>query len=557
MFPSNIQGLPTWYQVRANGEGYYARKDVIDVMVTFNEATVAEDIHKVRPGGIILHDNSTSLPEELIRDDVSFFGVPANVLIKDLVKAGPLRIKQRNMVYVGALAALFGIELSVIGEVLTDTFGSKPHVIESNQACIQAGYDYVREQGYSHGVGGLEPIEDGNKGKIVTEGNTACALGAIFGGVTVVSWYPITPSTSLADALEHYLPRLRMDEDKKPTFAVIQAEDEIAAAGMVVGAGWSGARAMTTTSGPGLSLMNEMVGLSYFGEVPSVFFIVQRGGPSTGLPTRTQQSDLLSMYYCSHGDTRHVVLLPHDMGSCFELSRISFNLAEKFQSPVFVATDLDLGMNLWSSPPMEMGSEPIERGKVLTAQDLQKREMQFQRFLDEDGDGVASRTIPGTPMDSAGYFTSGALQDAAGKRSEDNEVYKKTLDRLRLKFETARSEVPKPIIETNTQAKAGIISFGSSYESTREARDRLTHADYPTDHLLLRALPLTKEVEEFLRSHETIYLVEQNRDGQMQAILRDEWPELSLKVKSVRVYDGLPITAGEIVHIINRYRELN
>jgi len=557
MFPSNIQGLPTWYQVRANGDGYCARKDVIDVMVTFNEATVQEDIHKVRSGGIILYDNTTPFPEELIRDGVTYFGIPANLLVKDKVKAGPLRIKQRNMIYVGALAALFGIEMSVIAEVLNDTFGNKPQVIESNQACIQSGYDYVKEHNYTHDVGTLEPIPNGNRNKIITEGNTACALGSIFGGVTVVSWYPITPSTSLADAVEHYLPKLRMGTDGKPTFAVIQAEDEIASAGMVVGAGWAGARAMTTTSGPGLSLMNEMVGLSYFGEVPAVFIIVQRGGPSTGLPTRTQQADLLSMYNCSHGDTKHPVLIPHDMCSCFEMSQVSFNLAERLQSPVFVATDLDLGMNLWSSPPFQMDQKPIHRGNVLSSDELRQKQGEFLRFFDEDGDGVASRTIPGNSCDNAGYFTSGALQDSAGKRSEDNLVYKETLDRLRQKLETARDEIPPPIIETSPDANTGIISFGSSYEAVREARDRMSHTGLPTNHLLLRALPLRKEVEEFIKSNSIIYLVEQNRDGQMMSIFRDEYPELCTKICSVRIYDGLPVSAGEVVDIINRFRELN
>jgi 2-oxoglutarate ferredoxin oxidoreductase subunit alpha len=557
MFPSNIQGLPTWYQVRANSDGYGGRKDVIDVMVAFNETTIAEDVHKVRPGGVLIYDNSTEIPEDLKRDDLTCIGVPAVNLIKEKVKAGPLRIKQRNMVYVGVIAQLFGIDLSVVGEVLADTFGKKPQVIESNQACIQAGYDYVEQQNFSQEVARLESIENGNLGKIITEGNTASALGAVYGGATVVAWYPITPSTSLADAMEHYLPRLRLDADKKATFAVIQAEDEIAAAGMVVGAGWAGSRSMTTTSGPGLSLMNEMIGLAYFGEVPSVFFIVQRGGPSTGLPTRTQQSDLISMYYCSHGDTRHIVLLPHDMRSSFELGQKSFNLAEKFQTPVFVASDLDLGMNLWTSEPFEFCNEPIHRGKVLNEQDLRNKGEQFQRFLDEDGDGIASRTIPGNSLDSAGYFTSGALQDSAGKRSEDNEVYRQNLDRLKLKLETARREVPRPVIESTPGVSAGVISFGSSFESTREARDRLTSSGYPTDHLLLRALPLGEEVKKFIEDHDVVYLVEQNRDGQMLSILLSEWPELNTRLRSVRIYDGLPVAAGEIVHCINRYRELH
>ena len=554
MFPSNIQGLPTWYQIRANADGYLGRKDVIDVMVMFNDDTADKDIYRVRDGGLILYDDSKPLPDRLKRGGVQYLGVPANGLVQKHVEAGPLRAKQRNMVYVGALACLFGIDMETIRAVLSDTFGNKPAVIESNLLCIELGYNHMRDNGSSQSIAMLEEIPDGNEGKIVTEGNTACALGAVYGGVTFVAWYPITPSSSLAEALERYLPRLRKDEDGKATYAVIQAEDEISATNMVAGAGWMGARAMTSTSGPGLSLMNETIGLQYFAEIPGVYFIIQRGGPSTGLPTRTQQADIHLMHLASHGDTRHIVLIPHDMKSCFDLGRRSFDLADRFQTPVFVMMDLDLGMNLWGSDPLELVQEPFDRGKVLSADDIEKQGG-FGRYRDVDGDGVPQRTIPGNRHPQAAYFARGSGHDAEARYSEDEKDYKETLDRLRLKHETARSFVPKPWVESRPGASAGVVCFGSSYEAVREARDRLRGAGVETDHLLLRALPLTGEVREFMESHEVVYLMEQNRDAQMAAIFKEEYPEFATRIVSVLIYDGLPATAGEIVRQIREHRE--
>jgi 2-oxoglutarate ferredoxin oxidoreductase subunit alpha len=550
MFPSNIQGLPTWYQIRASADGYLSRKDVIDVMVMFNDATTAKDIYRVRDGGLILYDDSTPLPAGLKRDGVQYLGVPANKLVAKLVPASPLRAKQRNMVYVGALGYLFGIDMEVIKAVLEDTFGKKPAVIESNLVCIDAGYQYMKEQGFKQNIARLELIPNGNRGKIITEGNTACALGAIYGGASLIAWYPITPSSSLAEAIEHYLPRLRKPIDGKRAYAIVQAEDEIAAAGMVVGGGWAGARSMTSTSGPGLSLMNETIGLAYYAEIPSVFFIIQRGGPSTGLPTRTQQADISLMYLASHGDTRHIILIPHDMNSCFDLSRRSFDIADRFQTPVFIAMDLDLGMNLWPSEPLKLQKEPFDLGKRLSAEQLEewaKAGKKFRRYFDQDGDGIPYRTVPGNQHRMASYFTRGSGHDADARYSEDEHDYKYILDRLRKKFETARNHLPKPIIEMNKGVKTGIICYGSSYEPVREARDRLRAAGLKTNHLLLRALPLTREVRDFLAEHDTIYLVEQNRDAQMAGIIKEEYPELGAKISSVLVYDGLPITAGEVV----------
>jgi 2-oxoglutarate ferredoxin oxidoreductase subunit alpha len=553
MFPSNIQGLPTWYQIRANADGYLSRKDVIDVMVMFNDATAGKDIYRVRDGGLILYDDSTPLAANLKREGVQYIGFPANKLVAKLVPASPLRAKQRNMVYVGALAYLFGIDMSVIKSVLEDTFGKKPAVIESNLICIDAGYQYCKEQNFKQNIARLESIPDGNKGKIITEGNTAAALGAIYGGASVICWYPITPSSSLAEAMEYYLPRLRKTKDGKKAYAIVQAEDEIASAGMVVGAGWAGARAMTSTSGPGVSLMNETIGLAYYAEIPSVFFIIQRGGPSTGLPTRTQQSDISLMYNASHGDTRHIILIPHDMNSSFDFARQSFNYADRFQTPVFVAMDLDLGMNLWSSDPLKLNQEPFDYGKRLSAEQLEewtKAGKKFRRYFDQDGDGIPYRTVPGNPHRVASYFTRGSGHDADARYSEDEHDYKYILDRLRKKFDTARKFVPKPIVERERGVKTGIVCYGSSYEPVREARDRLKARGLRTNHMLIRALPLTSEVRDFFAEHDTIYFVEQNRDGQMAAILKDEWPELGTKIVSVLIYNGLPATPLEVVNQI-------
>jgi 2-oxoglutarate/2-oxoacid ferredoxin oxidoreductase subunit alpha len=553
MFPSNIQGLPTWYQIRASADGYLSRKDVIDIMVMFNDTTAAKDIHRVRDGGLILYDSSNALPATIKRDGVQFIGVPANKLVAKLVPASPLRAKQRNMVYVGALAYLFGIDMDVIKSVLEDTFGRKPAVIESNLICIDAGYQYLKEKGIVQNVARLEPIPDGNKGKIITEGNTAAAIGAIYGGASVICWYPITPSSSLAESMEHYLPRLRKPKDGKKTYAIVQAEDEIASVSMVVGAGWAGARAMTSTSGPGVSLMNESIGLAYYAEIPCVFFIIQRGGPSTGLPTRTQQADISLMYGASHGDTRHIILIPHDMNSCFDFARRSFDFADRFQTPVFIAMDLDIGMNLWPSEPLKLNQEPFDLGKRLSAQDLDewtKAGKRFRRYFDQDDDGIPYRTVPGNQHRLASYFTRGSGHDADAKYSEDEHDYKYILDRLKKKFDTARKFVPKPIVEKDKNVKTGIICYGSSYEPVREARDRLKARGLRTNHMLLRALPLTSEVRDFLSEHDTIYLVEQNRDAQIAAIMKDEMPDLGSKIVSILIYNGLPATPGEVVRQI-------
>ncbi|MCZ6728552.1 MAG: 2-oxoacid:acceptor oxidoreductase subunit alpha [SAR324 cluster bacterium] len=554
LFPSNIQGLPTWYYIRASGEGYLARKDDIDVMVIFNEATAAEDVEKVREGGLVIYDDSGPLPEELKRPQLQYLGVPAWNLVKEHIKSPQLRAKQRNMIYVGALAQLFGIPLEVTKEVLTDVFGSKPAVVDANYLCIELGYKHMEASGASQDIARLEAMPGGNDNKIMTEGNTAAALGAIFGGATVVAWYPITPSSSLVEEMIARIHKYRTDEHGRHRYAIVQAEDELASVAMVVGAGWAGARAMTSTAGPGLSLMQEGIGLAYIAEVPGVFMIVQRGGPSTGLPTRTQQADITLMHQGSHGDTRHIVLIPHDNASVFDMSCRSFDFADQFQTPVFLMLDLDLGMNQALSEPFKMPAEPIQRGKLLDKEALEALEAQggkFRRYFDVDGDGIPQRTIPGTDHPGASYFARGSGHNEDAVYSENSEVYKKLQDRLRKKYETARSAVPKPLIENSTGAKEGLISFGSSYEPVREARDRLSASGRLTDHLLLRALPLTEEVREFIAHHDIVYLIEQNRDGQMTQIVRDDYPDLAARVQSICIYDGMPLAAGEIVQLIN------
>jgi 2-oxoglutarate ferredoxin oxidoreductase subunit alpha len=550
LFPSNIQGLPTWYQIRVSGQGYLARKDVIDVMVIFNERTAAKDVEQVRPGGLVLYDDSTPLPPSRRRDGLTYVGVPAWNLVRERIKVTQLRAKQRNMIYVGALAQLFGIPLEILREVLADTFGNKPVVIESNLLCIELGFRHMEESGSRQELCRLEPVPGGNKTRIMAEGNTAAALGAIFGGATVVTWYPITPSSSLVEEMIAQIPQYRTDPAGKKRYAIIQAEDELASAAMMIGAGFCGARAMTSTSGPGLSLMQESVGLAYFVEVPCVFFIVQRGGPSTGLPTRTQQADITMMHQGSHGDTRHLVLIPHDNASAFEMAWRAFDYAERFQTPVFVMMDLDLGMNLNISEPFAYPGQPFDRGKLLTVEALEAQGGRFRRYLDVDGDGIPQRTVPGLEHPGAAYFARGSGHDVDASYSEDNRVYKELLDRLRRKYETARDLMPQPILRNGAGGNAGVISFGSSFQPTCEALDRLAAAGKPMDHLMLRALPVNGEVRDFLAGHERVHLVEQNRDAQMTQILRDEFPEFAARIHPVLIYDGLPATAGEIVQLI-------
>ncbi len=549
LFPSNIQGLPTWYNIRLSKEGYLARREAVEIMVCMNGATVAEDMASVAPNGIILYDDA--LPIAAKRADVKYYGMP----IKELVKAADLPFALRdyiaNMIYVGVVAYLLEIEMDEIQAALEWNFQGKPKPIAMNWGMVQSAYQWATDNLVNDQPYRVERMSGFNEGKVMIDGNTAAGLGALYGGVTFVSWYPITPSSSLADAINSYAPDLRKDpETGKATYAVIQAEDELAAIGMVLGASWAGARAMTATSGPGISLMSEFGGMAYFAEIPAVIWDIQRMGPSTGLPTRTGQGDIMAAYYLGHGDTNHVVLFPATPKECFEMAGTAFDLAERLQTLVFVLSDLDLGMNLWISDQFDYPEAPADRGKVLTAEDLRARGGKWGRYLDEDGDGIPYRTIPGTEHPLAGYFTRGTGHNEYAYYSERSEDWEKNLFRLRRKFDTARTLVPAPIIEEVAAARIGIISLGSNDPSVQEARDRLHTAGVETSYLRLRALPIDQTVRNFIANYDKVYVIENNFDGQLHKILLTEIPEHAMQLVSVAKCDGLPLSARFITESI-------
>jgi len=552
LFPSNIAGLPTWFTIRVNEDGYVARKRRNDVLVAMNPETSVADISAMGPGSIVVV--SEGVPAPRIPEDRTVYKVPFDKLVQPLVADAKLRKLVVNMVYVGVVSHLLGIDFEEVDRSLTAQLGRKPKALDMNRAAVKVGAEYAAQN--------LKPapfrVERRNKteGKILIEGNQAGALGAMFGGVTFLSWYPITPSSSLAESLQAYLDRYRRDpKTGEATFAVVQAEDEIAAIGMVLGASWTGARAMTTTSGPGLSLMTEFTGFAYYAEVPAVIWDIQRVGPSTGLPTRTSQADLLSVAFLSHGDTKHVILLPATVEDCYTFGMNAFDLAERLQAPVFVLSDLDIGMNVWMSEPFRYPDKPWDRGKVLGQEELAKLS-KFERYRDLDGDGIPYRTLPGTDHPLAGYFTRGSGHDERAFYTEDPETYKRVMDRLAAKYETARTLVPPPVIERTKGAEIGILGFGSSHWAIVEARDQLAGEGLSTSYLLLKALPFTKDVKSFLESMKLVYVVEQNRDAQMKALLTMEYPELATKLRSILHYDGLPIDAQSIVdQVKERERE--
>ncbi|MFN2139398.1 MAG: 2-oxoacid:acceptor oxidoreductase subunit alpha [Candidatus Promineifilaceae bacterium] len=546
IFPSNIQGLPTWYIIRASGDGYIARKEISEILVAFNLATVHEDINNLPPGGVcIYNDDWRSIPQ---RDDITYYPIPVNEFVMHTGMKGKLKDYIANMVYVGALAQLLGITLESIDEALNFHFNGRRKLVDSNMAVVTEAYNWAADNLTKTDPYRVEPMDETN-GMIMMTGNEAAALGAVYGGVTVAAWYPITPSTSVVDALNTYLPRLRTDpETGRKTYAVIQAEDELAAIGMLLGAGWAGARAMTATSGPGISLMSEFAGLGYFAEIPAVIWDIQRVGPSTGLPTRTGQGDITFVYTLGHGDTKNVILLPSSIKECFDFGVLSFNLADQLQTPIFVLSDLDLGMNNWMSEPFEYPQEPINRGKILTAEDV--AEKGFARYKDIDGDGVAYRTLPGNEHPQSAYFTRGTGHNERAVYSEKPEDWVQNMDRILRKFETARTLVPGPIIDEVEGAEIGIIAFGTTNYAVEEARDRLAGDGTATSYCRLRALPINEEVAAFVEAHERVYVVELNRDGQMHNILITEMPEMATKLKSVAYLDGMPLTARRVVEAI-------
>ncbi|WP_367391618.1 2-oxoacid:acceptor oxidoreductase subunit alpha [Lewinella sp. LCG006] len=547
IFPSNIQGLPTWYEVRASEKGYLGRRDGVDVMVCVNPQSMAKDVACVRPGGYFMYDNTKKLPEQFLREDIHYIGVPMMQLSIDAYKDARQRQLFKNIIYVGALSLLLDIEFKVLEDMLADLFAGKEKLIPLNIQALELGRNYVREH-YEYPL----PIRLERRDKvgdhIMIDGNTACGLGAIYAGATVVAWYPITPSTSVAQAFEQYANQLRIDPvTGKKKFAIIQAEDELAAMGMVIGASWNGARSFTATSGPGVSLMNEFIGLAYFAEIPVVLINVQRGGPSTGMPTRTQQADILSTAYASHGDTKHVLLLPCNPKECFEMTADAFDLADRLQTPVMVMTDLDLGMNDHLSPPLAWDdSRQYDRGKVLTAEDLEKVE-EFGRYLDVDGDGIPYRTFPGTHPTKGSFFTRGTSKNEYARYTEDGADYVRNVDRLLKKWDTAKRYVPAAeFYQEGKQSDAGMIFFGTTTYAALETMDQLIEDGMPIDAMRLKAFPFGPEVEQFIEEHEKIFVIEQNRDGQMRKLLINELETHPRKLVPVLNYDGMPITAAKI-----------
>jgi 2-oxoglutarate ferredoxin oxidoreductase subunit alpha len=551
LFPSNIQGLPTWFTIRASKKSYVARKKEVDLLVAMNPQTAREDVATLRSGASVVFERSLGL--EKTRDDVVFYPVPFADLAKDVVEDTRLRKLLANMLYVGVVGYLLDIDKKEIQSAIEKQFQGKAKAVGLNVRAVDVGFEYAAQHFAPSETLRVEPMGS-TSGKILVDGNAAAALGAMFAGVTVVTWYPITPSSSLVEQLIDYLKAYRIDEEtRKATFAVVQAEDELAAIGMVLGASWAGARAMTSTSGPGISLMSEFVGLGYYAEIPAVIWNVQRVGPSTGLPTRTAQGDVLSTHVLSHGDTKHILLFPSSVSECFEFAGVAFDLAERFQTPVFAMSDLDLGMNVWMSDPFTYPEGPIDRGKVLGVAELEKIGS-FGRYRDVDGDGIPYRTLPGTNHPLAAYFTRGSGHTAEAEYSERADDYVKNLDRLARKYETARAHVPEPVRRDEAGAEVGIIAYGTTHWAIVECQDQLREeSDLKTSYLRLRALPLNGDLTDFVERHERVYVVEQNRDAQMLQLLRMELasrPDLLGKLRSVLHYSGLPIDARFVTNQI-------
>ncbi|HEV2470896.1 MAG TPA: 2-oxoacid:acceptor oxidoreductase subunit alpha [Candidatus Sulfotelmatobacter sp.] len=544
MFPSNIAGLPTWYTIRANKNGYIGRKKEIDFLVAMNPETATEDVMSLAPGASVLYDDPLALHK--LRNDLVFYSVPYDKIVAQVCPEAKLRKLVKNMVYVGVVAFLLTIDMNEVEKAIRKQFAKKVKAANLNLAAAQAGFEYAKANLEKRGAFYIERMNK-TAGKIIIDGNSAAALGCMFAGCTVVTWYPITPSSSLVETMIEYMKEYRIGPDGKATFAIVQAEDELAAIGMVIGAGWAGARSMTATAGPGISLMSEFAGLGYYVEVPGVIWDIQRVGPSTGLPTRTSQGDILSTAFLSHGDTKHIMLIPCSVDECFSMATEAFNLAEQFQTLVFVMSDLDLGMNNWMSDPFQYPTTPIKRGKVLSKEDLD-RLGGFARYKDVDGDGIGYRTLPGTQHPAAAYFARGSGHNEKAQYSERADDFENNMERLNRKFETARSFVPRPEITKGNNAKIGIIGYGTSHWGITESRDQLRDEyKIETDYLRLRAYPFTREVHEFIEQHEHIYVVEQNRDAQMLSLLKlDVKPELITRLRSIAHITGLPLDARSI-----------
>jgi len=552
LFPSNIAGLPTWFQIRANHRGYGARKHDVDLMICMNAETAREDVAKLKPSAICIYDEPLKLSE--LRNDLGFFPVPFQQLVAASCPEPKLQKLVKNMIYVGVAARMLGIDMDEVRKAISRQLKGKEKAIELNGGAAQAGFDWADQNIPDQDR--LRIIRDNKtEGQLIIDGNSACALGAMFAGVTVVAWYPITPSSSLVETLAEYAKEYRVDPTTgKSTLAIVQMEDELASAGAIIGAGWAGARSMTTTSGPGISLMSEFIGLGYFAECPAVFVDVTRMGPSTGLPTRTSQGDVEICAKCSHGDTYPICLYPGNMEECFEFTYQAFDLAERYQTPVFVVTDLDLGMQNWATKPFTYPEGKFDRGKVLDEQQL-KEIQDWGRYKDVDGDGICYRTLAGTPGGKGAYFTRGTGHSVNALYSEKPEDWKSNIDRLRRKFDTARTSVPPPILRS-TGSKRGVLAFGSSDSAVIEALDILEEShSKKVDYLRVRALPFTQEVESFLDRMDVVYVVDQNRDGQMANLLREFFPERSGKIRKVLHYDSTAINAQTLVDQINEFEK--
>jgi 2-oxoglutarate/2-oxoacid ferredoxin oxidoreductase subunit alpha len=548
IFPSNIQGLPTWYTIRINEDGHLARCEDQEIVVAMNPATFTKDVEGVLKGGVLFYDDSIKTP--ITRQDIHLYPMPIKPMVRDSEAPPNLRDYIANMVYVGIIANILGIDMDQIYQALDFHFKGKPKPIELNWGMVKNAFEWAaknlqKTDAYS--------VKSSNKtdGYIMADGNTAAALGALYGGLQFAAWYPITPATSLAETLNEYIPVFRKDpQTGKNTCVVIQAEDELAAIGMVVGAGWSGLRAMTSTSGPGLSLMVEYVGLAYFSEVPVVIWDIQRIGPSTGLPTRTSQGDLRLVYFMGHGDVKNVVLFPGSVTECFEFGWKAFDIAERLQTPVIILSDLDFGMNQWMTKPFEYPDQPMDRGKVLWEDDLKQMSSKWGRYLDVDGDGITYRTLPGNKLTNAAYFARGTGHDEYANYSEEPDVWENNMLRLRRKIEGNVAFLPKPEIKQTEGATISIISYGSTTTAIEEAMETLEQKGYKIDHLRMRSLPTATEVMDFVRLHERNYVIELNRDGQIHQILRLEIPDCSMKLISLSHLDGLPLTAQWVVNQI-------
>ena len=555
IFPSNIQGLPTWYVIRVNEKGHVGRRGGIDIMLSVNPQSMAKDVQEVRPGGYFVYDNTKPLDLRLIRDDIHYIGIPLTEICRQEYTDNRQRQLFRNIIYVGALAALLDVEFDVLTGLVGDQFKGKEKLIAPNVHALELGFQYAKkhfECPISIRVERRDLVGD----SILIDGNTACGLGAVYGGATVAGWYPITPSTSVVEAFEKYCKRLRIDPatgDKN--YAIVQMEDELAAIGAVIGAGWNGARSFTATSGPGVSLMSEFLGLAYFAEIPAVLVDVQRAGPSTGMPTRTQQSDVLLCAYASHGDTKHVCLYPSTPKECFDMTAQSFDLADRLQTPIILVTDLELGMNDNMSEPFEWPEDrQYDRGKVLSAEELDNMSERFGRYLDVDGDGIPYRTYPGTHPTKGSFFTRGTSRDEYAIYTEDAGEYTQNMERLLRKWETAKTYVPEAIINTvEGGSKVGIAYYGTSEAASLEAAEWLNEDGVAVDTLGIKAFPFTKKIDQFIEEHDVVFVVEQNRDAQMRTLLINEDDVVPSKLVSVLHYDGSPVTASIINKQIRAY----